>query len=71
MKFLKILYLYLYGNMYGNMLIQMFQTLHEISKKKKKKELVSKIHKFYITIREAQTPSRKNGQGIFHRRGDT
>ena len=31
----------------------------------------SKIHKFYITIREAQTPSRKNGHGISHRRGDT
>lgn len=36
-----------------------------------KKELVSKIHKFYITVREAQTPNRKNGQGIFHRRGNT
>ena len=40
MKFLKILYLYLYGNMYGNMLIYMFQTLQETSKNLKKKKTV-------------------------------
>ena len=46
MKFLKILYLYLYGNMYGNMLIKMFQTLYEISKTLKKKKKIGCRNQF-------------------------